>query len=134
MADFKKLENHISKTIGRAIADNALIQARDKILVGVSGGKDSLALLRMLMQRSKWVPVKYEVVACHILTNNRCAGCREVDVLKRYFDDLECPSLFEKSEIVDEVKDFSCFWCAWNRRKALFKLAYCNYKRRKYKS
>ena len=123
MKALKKLETYISKSVGRAIVENALIEDGDKVIVGVSGGKDSLTLLKILALRKKWVPIKHDIVACHVLTNNMCAGCKEIDTLKKYFDELDCDYIFEKSEIVNEKTDFSCFWCAWNRRKTLFNLA-----------
>ncbi|MFH1594557.1 MAG: ATP-binding protein [Candidatus Omnitrophota bacterium] len=123
MQTLKKLENSISKSIGRAIKKNALIEDNDRVLVGVSGGKDSLTLLKILSSRRKWMPIKYDIVACHIISNHVCAECHEVDELKKLFNELECEYVFEKSDIADREDYFSCFWCAWNRRKAMFKIA-----------
>lgn len=55
---------------GKAIFDYRLIEPGDRILVGVSGGKDSLALLEVLALRARDVRLGYTVVAAHIAVGN----------------------------------------------------------------
>ncbi len=57
------LERRITRRVGQAIADFGLIEEGDRILVGVSGGKDSLALLRVLDLLRRKSPVRYTLVA-----------------------------------------------------------------------
>jgi tRNA 2-thiocytidine biosynthesis protein TtcA len=123
MRPLGKTGNYISTRIGRAIADYKLIEDKDKILVAVSGGKDSLSMLKLLNERKKWAPVKYELVAMHVQTDYHCAGCVHTKTLKKFFEDNGIRSRFEKISIVDNKRGVSCFWCAWNRRKALFTAA-----------
>jgi tRNA 2-thiocytidine biosynthesis protein TtcA len=125
MRDLTKTGRYISNRIGRAIADYNLIEHGDRILVAVSGGKDSLALLRLLNERRRWAPIDYSLTAAHIVTDYRCSACVHSEVLKDYFDDHGIESHFEKIKILDSKRRSSpsCFWCAWNRRKALFQLA-----------
>jgi tRNA 2-thiocytidine biosynthesis protein TtcA len=124
MRQLTKTGNYISARIGRAIADYNLIEDKDRILVAVSGGKDSLALLKLLNERRRWAPVHYELMAVHIETDYRCAGCVHTKALKRLFEDLGVKHHFEKIRIRNGgARDISCFWCSWNRRKALFTLA-----------
>lgn len=123
MKELKRIENIVSKSVGRAIAEHSMIQNNDKILVGVSGGKDSLTLLKILSLRRKWVPIKYSMMACHVISNSACDECHELEQLKKMFNDLDCSYTIERSEIADDKESASCFWCAWNRRKALFRLA-----------
>ena len=118
-----KLGSYISNRIGRAIADYDLIENNDKILVAVSGGKDSLSLLKLLNERRKWAPVEYKLFAAHIETDFRCAGCVHTQKLKDLFEESGIPYRFEKVRIRGNKKNVSCFWCSWNRRKALFMLA-----------
>ena len=60
--------------MGRAIHRYGLIQDGDRILVGVSGGKDSLTLLHLLHERRKRVSINYEVLPVHIDMGFEWAG------------------------------------------------------------
>ena len=84
MRSLTKTGAYISTRIGRAIADYNLIEDKDRILVAVSGGKDSLSLLKLLRERQKWAPVRYELIAMHVETDFRCAGCVHTKKLKDY--------------------------------------------------
>ena len=59
-------EKEIRSLVGKAIHRYGLIQDGDRILVGVSGGKDSLSLLHLLHERSKRVPIHYELMPVYI--------------------------------------------------------------------
>ncbi len=100
-----------------------LVEDNDKILVAVSGGKDSLTLLKLSNERRKWAPIDYKLYAVHIETDFRCAGCVHTEKLKKILEDSDIPYNFEKIKIRDKNKKVSCFWCSWNRRKVLFTLA-----------
>jgi tRNA 2-thiocytidine biosynthesis protein TtcA len=119
MRPLTKTGNYISTRIGRAIADYKLIEDKDRILVGVSGGKDSLALLYLLNERKKWAPVDYELIAMHVETDYDCSSSQKKK-LKKFFEKCGVKHHFEKIKIRDGKKENSCFWCSWNRRKALF--------------
>ncbi len=115
---------YISNKIGRAIADYGLIEDNDKIIVAVSGGKDSLTLLKLLIERRRWAPVKFDLLVAHIVTDYRCAGCVHKDHLAKLLDDWGCQYRFLDVKLFNGgEKKASCFWCSWNRRKALFKLS-----------
>jgi tRNA 2-thiocytidine biosynthesis protein TtcA len=115
--------SYISKRIGKAIADYNLIEDKDKILIAVSGGKDSLSLLRLLNERRKWAPIDYRLIAVHIESDYK-GGCNASrSVLKKIFEKEGVEYHFEKIKIVAKGRKVNCFWCSWNRRKAIFELA-----------
>jgi tRNA 2-thiocytidine biosynthesis protein TtcA len=94
----------------------------DKIAVAVSGGKDSLTLLKVLDDRKKFVPIKYELLAVHIDLGYPRSYAKP---LEKYFKKSGVRYHIEKVDILKKIpkKEISCFWCSWNRRKALFKVA-----------
>ncbi len=122
MRPIGKTGNYISTRIGRAIADYKMIEDGDRILVAVSGGKDSLAMLKLLNERKKWAPINYELIAMHIETDYKCASsCSRK--LKKFFEKEGVEHRFKKIRIAGKDEKESCFWCSWNRRKALFTAA-----------
>lgn len=116
-------EFYISKRAGRAIMDYSMLSDGDKIAVAVSGGKDSLTLLRVLNDRRQFVPIKYDLLAVHIDLGypSSCAG-----KLEKYFRKLGVNYHIKKVDVLKRTpkKSISCFWCSWNRRKALFEAAH----------
>ena len=96
MRNLTKTGHYISNLIGKAIADYNLLENNDRILVAVSGGTDSLTLLRLLNERKRWAPIKYELIAVHIETGHRCGGCVHTKVLKKFFEDAGVKYHFEK--------------------------------------
>lgn len=115
-------EFYISKRVGKAIADYDMLSDGDKIAVAVSGGKDSLTLLNVLDRRRQFVPIKYELLAVHI---DLGYPCQHPKILSEYFKSRGINYHIEKVDILQGKtrKDISCFWCSWNRRKAIFQVA-----------
>jgi len=115
-------EFYISKRVGRAIMDYGMLSSGDKIAVAVSGGKDSLTLLRILNDRRKFVPIKYSLAAVHIdLGYPKSISAK----LEKYFKQAGVEYHIEKVDTLRKTKkeDINCFWCSWNRRKVLFETA-----------
>ncbi|MCK9604444.1 MAG: tRNA 2-thiocytidine(32) synthetase TtcA, partial [Candidatus Omnitrophica bacterium] len=112
-------EYYISKRMGKAIMDYKMLADGDKIAVAVSGGKDSLTLLRLLRDRKAFVPIKYDLVALHIDMGYPKSISKK---LEKYFKKLKVEYRIIKSDVLKktEKSKINCFWCSWNRRKELF--------------
>lgn len=122
MAVLQGTEFYISKRVGRAIMDYGMLSDQDRVAVAVSGGKDSLTLLRVLRDRQAFVPIKYELLAVHIDLGYPRSFAKS---LESYFKKQKINYHIEKRDCLKRLKrkEISCFWCAWNRRKALFETA-----------
>lgn len=124
-------EKEIRSLMGKAVHRYALIQEGDRILVGVSGGKDSLSLLHLLHERSKRVPIHYELFPVYI---DLGFGSGRAEILKNFFETKDLPYHIEFTDIgrranSAENRENPCFLCSWERRKRLFHLAHrlkCN--------
>lgn len=119
MGTLQGTEYYISKRMGKAIMDYKMLADGDKIAVAVSGGKDSLTLLRLLLDRKAFVPIKYSVIALHIDMGYPKSISKK---LEKYFKKLKVEYKIIKSDILKktEKSKINCFWCSWNRRKELF--------------
>jgi tRNA 2-thiocytidine biosynthesis protein TtcA len=112
----------VSKKVGAAIADYDMLKDGDKILLAISGGKDSVSLLKLFQYRQTFIPIHIDIMAVHI--DMGIPGF-PVDQLEQYFLREKVPYHVEKIDILQgkEWKDINCFWCSWNRKKCLFELA-----------
>ena len=122
MSSIQGPEFYISKRVGKAIHDYHMLDEGDKVLVAVSGGKDSLTLLKVLQDRQSFVPIKYDLLAVHV---DMGYPCQHPKILSKHFEKMGIAYHIEKIDILKgkSRKDISCFWCSWNRRKALFETA-----------
>ena len=120
----------IERRFNKALVDYRLIEDGDSILVGLSGGKDSLALLELLARRSRIFHPKFKVVAVHVVMKN-IPYQSDVEYLRQFAASLNVPFVVYETEFdasTDQRKS-PCFLCSWNRRKALFttaKAQHCN--------
>lgn len=120
----KRLITRIERRLMKGIVEYGLIEDGDRILVGVSGGKDSLALIELLALRSRiWKP-RFSIIAAYIAMEN-IGYQSDVDWLRRFCERLEVPfySLKKSFNASTDKRKSPCFLCSWNRRKALFTLA-----------
>ncbi len=119
----EKLFKKICRKTGTTIRDHAMIREGDHVLVGLSGGKDSMILLEVLRERKGAVPFSFSLSAAHI----EATGIGfEIDRerLSLFCKNLDVPLHYQTIE-PDLEKDPSknaCFICSWHRRKALFDL------------
>ncbi len=119
----KTFINKVRKRVSKTVYQHNLLEDGDCVLIGISGGKDSLALLDILANRRKAFPFNYTVKAVHINVTNVPF---EVDL--QYIENL-CQKLDVDFTVHEIEIDFkrnpelsTCFRCSWGRRTTLFKL------------
>ena len=103
-----------------------LIEDDDKILVGLSGGKDSLLLTELLAKRARIEHPRFTVEALHVRMENIHYET-DTSYLQQFCDNLGVPlhvrtTSFDVDGTSRKQKQ-PCFLCSWNRRKQLFNLA-----------
>ena len=128
----EKLRERLTKRFHKACADYGLIADGDKILIGLSGGKDSLALVELLGRRAKIYKPRFEVMALHVRVKERDYRT-DLSYLERFCAEAGVPLIVRDTEIGEAPKsqisnhkspiENPCFLCAWYRRKMLFNTA-----------
>ena len=119
-----KLLRRINQRFAKGVVKYGLIEDDDKILVGLSGGKDSMALLELLALRSRIHKPRFSLMAVHVGMTN-IAYRADLDYLKAYSEGLGVPFIHHETSFdpSTDTRKSPCFLCSWNRRKALFTVA-----------
>jgi tRNA(Ile)-lysidine synthase TilS/MesJ len=113
------------RPVGRAIKDFNMIREGDRILVGVSGGKDSLSLLHILRHLQGYAPVHFELAA--ITVDPQVEGF-DPSALKDYMAGLGIPYFYRSTEIESRAKeqmgnDSFCAFCSRIKRGVMYRTA-----------
>lgn len=114
----------VKERFNKGVVKYRLIEDGDKILIGLSGGKDSLALLELLACRSRILKPRFSVVAVHVgMTNIPYKS--DLDYLRQYAESFGVPFVHYETSFdpSTDTRKSPCFLCSWNRRKALFTVA-----------
>ena len=127
-ADFEgaKLAKRLRRLVGQAIADYSMIEAGDKVMVALSGGKDSYAMLDVLMRLREKSPVPFELVAVNL--DQRHPGFPE-QVLPDYLRSIGIEFRIEVQDTYSVVKRVipegatMCGLCSRLRRGVLYRVA-----------
>ncbi|SDT84566.1 ATP-binding protein [Desulfobacula phenolica] len=119
------LQKRINRAVGKAIHDWDMILENDRILVGLSGGKDSQALLKILFALQKKAPIKFELLPVHIDAGFEGSFAKD---LENYVETAYGALKIEYKDYgvlahSDENRANPCFLCSWLRRKRLFEIA-----------
>lgn len=114
------------KAVGKGVNDFDMIRDGESILLGVSGGKDSLALALALSLRRKWLPINYRLSAVMIDWIEHPIDPSYKPRLEKYFQDLDIDfEIIQRSQFpTSETDDFNCYLCSRNRRRILFEIAH----------
>jgi tRNA(Ile)-lysidine synthase TilS/MesJ len=118
----EKLFKKTCKKVGQTIREHNLISDNDRLLVGLSGGKDSMILLESLVALRKSFPFNYEIFVAHVVPLN--TGYKvDMNYLSAFCKKLGLDFMVKEIEPDFSRKEKSvCFVCSWFRRKALFDL------------
>lgn len=118
------MEKKITRLFHKACADYALLEDGDKVLIALSGGKDSLMLARLMGRQQKIFKPRIQVAAAHVVMDN-IPYESDADYLRQFCADegVELHVLHSSFDESTDKRKTHCFLCAWNRRKALFEFA-----------
>jgi tRNA(Ile)-lysidine synthase TilS/MesJ len=120
----QQLEKRLKDRLVKAMATYQLISDDDRIMVGLSGGKDSLCLLELLAQRQRIAHPRFKIAALHVRMDNI-----EYESDTSYLESFcheNGVELYVRTTHFDTIpgdRRTPCFLCSWYRRKVMFNLA-----------
>ncbi len=118
----QKPPKSLLRRVGRAIADYRMIRDGDRILLGVSGGKDSLSLLHILAHLRTYAPVRFDL---GVITVDPEVEGFDPGKLKAYYDSLNIPYYYQQQPIMEQAKESMdgnsfCAYCSRMKRGIMY--------------
>ncbi|KAA1186722.1 tRNA 2-thiocytidine(32) synthetase TtcA [Photorhabdus heterorhabditis] len=124
--EFNKLQKRLRRNVGNAIIDYNMIEENDIVMACISGGKDSFAMLDILLNLQKAAPIEFKVVAVNL--DQKQPGFPE-HILPQYFESLDIPYYIVDKDTYSVVKEkipegkTTCGLCSRLRRGTLYSFA-----------
>lgn len=124
--NLNKLEKRLRRNVGKAIIDFNMIEDGDKVMVCLSGGKDSYSMLEILLHLQKTAPIHFDIIAVNL--DQKQPGFPE-DVLPRYLSQRNIPFHIIEEDTYSVVKSIvpegksTCSLCSRLRRGNLYTFA-----------
>jgi tRNA 2-thiocytidine biosynthesis protein TtcA len=124
--ELNKLQKRLRRNVGNAISEYNMIEDGDVVMACISGGKDSFAMLDILMQLQKSAPIKFEVIAVNL--DQKQPGFPE-HILPDYFETLNIPYYIVDKDTYSVVREkipegkTTCGLCSRLRRGTLYSFA-----------
>jgi len=120
-----KVNKRLMRPVGRAIADFDMLREHDRVLLGLSGGKDSLSLLHILRQLQQHAPIRFELAA---ITVDPMVEGFDPSPLQPYVEALEIPYFYRREPILERAVahmngNSYCSWCARMKRGVMYATA-----------
>ncbi|WP_413284431.1 tRNA 2-thiocytidine(32) synthetase TtcA [Vibrio sp. MA40-2] len=124
--EFNKLQKRLRRNVGNAIVDYNMIEENDVVMACISGGKDSFAMLDILLKLKDSAPIKFDVVAVNL--DQKQPGFPE-HILPAYFEKLNIPYYIVDKDTYSVVQEkieegkTTCGLCSRLRRGTLYSFA-----------
>lgn len=122
MSKQERLFKRLNERFVKAFATYGLLEDDDHVLVGLSGGKDSLLLTELLAKRARIAHPRFRVEAVHVRMEN-ISYETSTDYLERFCQVLDVPLHVVTTRFEESTEKPPCFLCSWYRRKQFFNLA-----------
>jgi len=115
----------LMRPIGQAVVEFEMIKEGDRVLLGLSGGKDSLTLLHALRHLQRHAPIKFSIAA--ITVDPEIEGF-DPSILKNYLAELGIPYFYESNDMVKQAEqqmtnDSFCSFCSRIKRGIMYSTA-----------
>jgi tRNA(Ile)-lysidine synthase TilS/MesJ len=122
MTGFLKPPKSLLRKVGKAIADFGMIRDGDRLLLGVSGGKDSLTLLHILGHLQTYAPVNFDL---GVITVDPEVEGFDPHTLTRYYDEIGVKWHYQEQPIMEQAKehmdgDSFCSYCSRMKRGIMY--------------
>ncbi len=120
-----KMPKNLMRPIGQAVTEFKMINEGDRVLLGLSGGKDSLTLLHALRHLQRHAPIQFSIAA--ITIDPEIEGF-DPSVLKNYLAELNIPYFYESHDMTKQAKeqmkkDSFCSFCSRMKRGIMYSTA-----------